>query len=311
MSSFIFTTMLKRQIDLFVATFQNDGNALFKNENNTLIHPGEYGMYREQRFRALLQAFLTRDYSVSDGFIISSVDNHVTTQCDVLVHNAFSMPLTDGGLGKFYPVEDVYAIIEMKSDLDKPNFINALRKLAEVKMIGEDRQNPHIHKDIPFLNYNAIPTFLVCNKLKFRDIESLNFEEIYDGIDRKYWHNAILSIEDGLLIYKFDIAALPDKSKEVYQKTKFSSLFTTVKYQYAQHVIKFGKSTEPYNCTPILIRSSTEHKYDHIMSFLMMVKGALDDEVKYFFDSIIYVNLHNAPDYTEYHSVIPDHPDNN
>ena len=102
MSSSIFTTMLKRQIDLFVATFQNDGNALFKNERTALIHPGEYGMYREQRFRSLLQSFLTRDYSVSDGFIISSVDNNVTTQCDVLVNNAFS-PLTNRQRGISFP----------------------------------------------------------------------------------------------------------------------------------------------------------------------------------------------------------------
>lgn len=307
MSSSIFTTMLKRQIDLFVATFQNDGNALFKNERNALIHPGEYGMYREQRFRSLLQSFLTRNYSVSDGFIISSVNNNVTTQCDVLVHNAFSMPLTDGGLGKFYPVEDIYAIIEIKSDLDKPAFIKALRKLAEVKMIGNDRNNPHINKNTPMLNYHTIPTFLVCNKLRFSDINSLDFETIYTGIDRKYWHNAILSIEDGVLMYKFAVADLPPKSNEIY-RSHFDSVcltqYKTIKYQYSQHIIKFGKTVESYDCTPVLYHSSTENKYDHIMTFLMMIMGAINDEVKYSFDSVIYLDINKSPDYTEYHSAI-------
>ena len=307
MSSSIFTTMLKRQIDLFVATFQNDGNALFKNERNALIHPGEYGMYREQRFRSLLQSFLTRNYSVSDGFIISSVNNNVTTQCDVLVHNAFSMPLTDGGLGKFYPVEDIYAIIEIKSDLDKPAFIKALRKLAEVKMIGNDRNNPHINKNTPMLNYHTIPTFLVCNKLRFSDINSLDFETIYTGIDRKYWHNAILSIEDGVLMYKFAVADLPLKSNEIY-RSHFGSVcptqYKTIKYQYSQHIIKFGKTVESYDCTPVLYHSSSENKYDHIMTFLMMIMGAINDEVKYSFDSVIYLDINKSPDYTEYHSAI-------
>lgn len=307
MSSSVFTTMLKRQIDLFVATFQNDGNALFKNERTALIHPGEYGMYREQRFRSLLQSFLTRDYSVSDGFIISSVDNNVTTQCDVLVHNAFSMPLTDGGLGKFYPVEDIYAIIEIKSDLDKPTLIKALRKLAEVKMIGNDRHNPYINNNTPMLNYYTIPTFLVCNKLRFTDINSLDFETIYAGIDRKYWHNAILSIEDGVLAYKFTVADLPPKSKKIYQNLSNSALsapYSSIKYQYPQHIIKFGKTVESYDCTPVLYHSSAEHKYDHIMTFLTMIMSALNDEVKYSFDSIIYLDTNKSPDYTEYHSAI-------
>lgn len=306
MSSSIFTTMLKRQIDLFVATFQNDGNALFKDERNTLIHPGEYGMYREQRFRSLLQSFLTREYTVSDGFIISSVDNNVSTQCDVLVHNAFSMPLTDGGLGKFYPVEDVYAVIEIKSDLDKPAFIKALRKLAEIKMIGDDRKNPHIHKNIPFLNYYTIPTFLVCNKFRFHDVDSLDFEMIYEGIDRKYWHNAILSIEDGLLMYFFNVADLPPESKKAYEDTRYSDPRVMVRYQYSQHIINFGGEIEKHDCTPILLHSSATSKYDHIICFLMMLKGALDDEVKYFFDSIMYVDIDKHPSFTEYRSEISD-----
>ena len=44
----IFSTLLERQINQFIETYQKDSNIIFKDFNNTLIHPGEYGMYREQ-----------------------------------------------------------------------------------------------------------------------------------------------------------------------------------------------------------------------------------------------------------------------
>ena len=296
MSSSIFTTMLKRQIDLFVATFQNDGNALFKNERNALIHPGEYGMYREQRFRALLQSFLTRDNAVSDGFIISSVDDHVTTQCDILVHNALAMPLTDGGLGKFYPVEDIHAVIEMKSNLDLPSLKEALRKLAKVKMIGDERQNPSNIKYADFLNHDTIPTYLVCNKLTIKDLKTIDFAAIYDGIDRKYWHNAILSVEDGVFSYAMYIKDMPNSSRKLYESYNHKSPFGVYQYQFPQHIIRVGEEIETYNCRIDFDPANKAYKYDHIMLFLMLMKHAIDHQVKYYFDSSTYVKLREIED---------------
>lgn len=291
MSSKIFTALLKRQIDLFVATFQQDGNTLFKNEHNALIHPGEYGMYREQRFRALLQAFLTRDYAVSDGFIISSVDDHVTTQCDILVHNAMSMPLTDGGLGKFYPVEDIYAIIEMKSNLDHSSLAKALQKLAKTKMIGDERKNPSNTKYADFLNHDAIPSYLVCNKLAIKNLDTIDFEAIYEGIDRKYWHNGILSVEDGVFSYAIHVADMSDYSRNLYESLNHKNPFGIYQYQFPQHIIRVGESIDAYNCPIDFDPANKAYKYDHIMLFLMLMKHAIDHQVKYYFDSSTYVKL--------------------
>ena len=220
-SSKIFTTLLQRQVNIFVATSQTDGNALFKDERNALIHPGEYGMYREQCFRELLQSFLTRNCKISDSFIISACDDHITTQCDVLMRNAFSMPLTDSGIGKFHPAEDIYAVVEMKSNLTKATLKDALRKLAKVKMISDDRRNKVENQETRVLNHNLIPTFLVCNKFTFDKIEDLDLSEIYEGIDRKYWHNAILSVEDRLVLYRFGLTDLPPKTKKCYENTTY------------------------------------------------------------------------------------------
>ena len=298
MSSKIFTALLKRQIDLFVATFQHDGATLFKNEQNALIHPGEYGMYREQRFRALLQSFLTRDCAISDGFIISSIDNHVSTQCDILVHNAFSMPLTDGGLGKFYPVEDIYAIIEMKSNLNLTTLRDALRKLAETKKMEEERINPTTNKDTCFTNFDTIPTYLVCNKISIHDLHAIDFDSIYEGIDRKYWHNGILSVEDGVFSYAINVADMPAVSKYLYKSYKHKNPFGKYQFQCPQHILKTGKFIEVYDCSIDFSPANIANKYDHIMLFLMLMKHAIDHQRRYYFDSAEYVAMREFGDST-------------
>lgn len=290
MSSKIFNTLLQRQIDLFVATFQDDGNVLFKDKQNILIHPGEYGMYREKCFRELLQSFLTRDCSISDGFIFSSCGDHISTQCDLLVKNAFSAPLTDSGIAKFHPAEDVYGVVEMKSNLTKAAFSDSLRKLAEVKMISEDRKNRQEYQEIRVLNHNLIPTFLVCNKLDFKNIESLDLDELYNGIDRKYWHNAILSVNDGVLLYQYRLDDLPVKSKKCYEKTSFYEPNKVISCQYSQHIFQFPTETEGYDCSYYFLRANHENKYTHIVSFLSLMKQAINEMIKYQFDSLEYIN---------------------
>lgn len=293
MASKIFHTLLQRQIGMFVATFQEDSTSLFKNEHNKLIHPGEYGMYRERCFCALLDSVLTRDCALSDGFIFSARDNR-STQCDILVKNAMSMPLIDNGIAKFHPVEDIYAVIEMKSNLTKDELAITLQKLARVKMIGNDRTtrreiwetNPHA--------YDAIPTFLVCNRLLVSDLETLDFETIYEGIDRKYWHNAILSIEDGLYNYQYNKSQLPPY---VSKKPPYISIpeGKDIGVECPQLTFRLKKETVTIDCTPSYITAQPADQYAHIIRFLSLITQAINLSVKYQFDSVKYIN-HNSSD---------------
>lgn len=120
--SHIFRTILERKIDVFVGTYSDDGNSLFKNKDTgKLIHPGEYGMYREQTFKELLRVITCKDMDISDGFIITSKDE-ISTQCDIVIYNHNAIPLIDNGIEKFYPIEEVNGIEEVKSDLSYKDF---------------------------------------------------------------------------------------------------------------------------------------------------------------------------------------------
>lgn len=287
MASKIYLTLLLRQISMFVATFRDDSSSLFQNEQNALIHPGEYGMYRERCFCELLRSVLTRECTLSDGFIFSARDRR-TTQCDILVKNAMSMPLTDSGVAKFHPVEDVYAIVEMKSNLTLEELTQALRKLAQVKQIGDDRTTRRQSRDADRLAYDPIPTFLVCNKLRLRDPSELDFDAIYRGIDRKYWHNAILSVEDGLFNYCYRPSQLPERAAGMYRSISVPQdrkLITPC----PQLTFRFRRETVGFDCEPNFIPPQPSDKYAHIIRFLSMITRAIDLSVKYRFDSVQYL----------------------
>lgn len=290
MSNKIYTTLLQRQIDTFVATFQDDGASLFKNEQNALIHPGEYGMYRERCFCTLLRAVLTRDCSLSDGFIFSSRHEQPTTQCDILVKNALSMPLTDSGIAKFHPVEDIYAVVEMKSNLTKKELTETLQKLAKVKMIGDDRKTRANYQKAVFPAFDAIPTFLVCNRLSFTAIESLDFDTIYNGVDRKYWHNAILSVEDGLFLYRYRPSDLSKEEAAAHERETGLDSNQYIPWPFPQVNYRSNPETAAYDSEPDYQPAVPEDKYRHIMDFLSFLSHAIYLSEKYQFDSAEYLN---------------------
>lgn len=284
MASNIFKTLFQREVDNFVQSFADDSSKLFKNQNNRLFHPGEYGMYKEACLRKLLSTVLSKNEAVSDGFIITSRDNH-STQCDILIHDSKTLPLVDGGVAKFFPIEDIYAIGEVKSNPKKDDMIEALQKLATNKKLADDRINKL--KNTSALHLDTIQTFLVCNKFDF-DITSLKLDEVYHDFDRKYWHNSILSLEDGLFSYQIILDQLTPKIKEY-----FLSLGVTVgaEIQFPEIVIKNGDLIERCNSLTKSYKPNEDEKYNHIFIFLSALKDAIDYAPRYLFDSISYLGL--------------------
>ena len=67
MASRIFMQIFDRQIAQFAGLFAEDSSAIFKDEKEKLIHPGEYGRYREEPCKGLLRTILERGVNISDG----------------------------------------------------------------------------------------------------------------------------------------------------------------------------------------------------------------------------------------------------
>ena len=54
----IFEKLIKSKIEHFVAEYTNLSRSVFVNEEGVLIHPGEFGMYRERILSELPSLFL-------------------------------------------------------------------------------------------------------------------------------------------------------------------------------------------------------------------------------------------------------------
>jgi hypothetical protein len=219
MSSTVFGQLLDEQIDIFRNSFSSVSRAAFYDERSgRLIHAGEFGMYREAICRDFLSLLIPGRLALSQGFLINTYDE-VSTQCDIIVYDAVSTPLIQSeSRQRFFPVETVCAVGEVKSKMSKTDVKEALRKLVNAKKMGEQipLNNPFIRRDPSashqsqmyspetFL-YDQLITFLICEKFDF-NLDGLAIDELYENdVLRRHRHNLIFSLEDGLLLYYFDV----------------------------------------------------------------------------------------------------------
>lgn len=218
MSNKIIDELIEERIDIFRSAFAQRAKVLFQDDekHNNLRHPGEFGTYREAITHDFLQSFLPQHLAIDTGFIVNALGD-VSRQIDLVIYDpSLTPPLESKNRQRFFPVETVIAAGEVKSDVDKGQFKDALIRLAEIKKmrsklpieasantrwhgLGNTEYNPD---KIPF---DQVFTFLICNCIKFslRNDPYLpsTLNEIYESVAFEHRHSSVLSIEDGLLHY--------------------------------------------------------------------------------------------------------------
>lgn len=211
----VFNALLREKADQFRAAFSTVSTEMFYDEElGRLRHTGEYGTFREAVVKDLLKFVIPRNLDISSGFVITPTDD-ISTQCDIVVFDTNRTPFYENNdRQRFFPVESVFCVIEVKSTLSKTGLGDALNKLSEVKKLGENLPHPSITDsardssfDPVYHAYDRVPTILVCNNLNFSRTDGLDgleneIDELYDTETRPHnRHNMILSIDDGLLCY--------------------------------------------------------------------------------------------------------------
>ena len=224
MPNSIFTKILDDTIHKFMADFCSMPKELFYDEKDNLFHPGEYGSYREEVVRCLFRNIIYEDLSISDGFLINSEDKH-STQCDIIVYDKKRTPILTESNKIFVPVETCVGIGEIKSTLSKSEFKKALRKLSNNKKLKESASGSTVRRskkgdfDAAENSCDQLYSFLICKNLDF-NINKIDFDEIYDGIEHRNRHNLILSVEDGLFLYEFNFNLMSESRRKVYEKQR-------------------------------------------------------------------------------------------
>jgi hypothetical protein len=103
--------------------------------NQIFLHQGIKGEGNENVLRELLVKFIPKKYGVSSGIIVDSKGKQ-SKQCDIIIYDNWHYPevlsLTSV---KLFPVEFVYAVIEVKTTLTKEESLIALENIKSVKSL--------------------------------------------------------------------------------------------------------------------------------------------------------------------------------
>ena len=148
----IFEEIVYEKIEIFKNSFSNISRNVFKGKNGeTIFHPGEFGTYRENICKEFLRLFTPSPFGIGSGFVINDV-GHVSNQCEIIIFDRENTPLIESNEKmRFFPVETVVGVGEIKSNLKKEDFIDSLNRLAFIKSMREKISLPTIIKSIALL----------------------------------------------------------------------------------------------------------------------------------------------------------------
>jgi hypothetical protein len=119
---------------LFVS-LQQQLEVHLQTERRVSTHPGAKGDSAELNWKALLDDHLPSRYRVAKGFVIDS-HGGVSDEIDLVVYDRQYSPLLFNRDGVLYvPAESVYAVLEVKQQLDKGTVDYAGRKAASVRAL--------------------------------------------------------------------------------------------------------------------------------------------------------------------------------
>lgn len=193
---------------IFKDSFNDSRKIFWDDKSNQLIHPGEYGEYREELAKKWLRMYVPGKFGIGSGFIISPKGS-ISTQCDIIIYDKTTTPVIESiDNQKFFPIETIACIGEIKSNINSNKELNShLEKLSVIKKLRDEAINPTPYfKGHTSLAYDTVTnpfdnfySFIICKKLNF-DLSSLQI--IYDKTEQRHKHNVVLSLDDGILFYK-------------------------------------------------------------------------------------------------------------
>lgn len=289
MSNYYLNEIINQQIYKFSLDFCHWAPKLFAHEKKPLIHTGEFGMYREEVARTFLRNVVSKKFEVNHGFILNPHEGNegISTQCDIVIYDKISTPFFEDGSAKFFPMETVVAIGEVKSDLNKTELATALNKLAAVKKKKETLT------DVTTLSRFQLDAH-------FED-EIKKYERVFfDKVPCQFWNQATPTFKDRierinqLTINNEEKKQLKYYSLEIERLKKLRDrLDFNIRYFHTDHVFTFlicNKITDvPLNELPNVIADiykSSKVKRIHRHNMILSLQDGL----------LIYIDPFNPKD---------------
>lgn len=215
--------------------------------NSLIDHPGEKGRAAEHIVRGMIRVLLPKKFSIGSGFIVTSDDKRSAQLDIVLFDETVNAPLSLVGDIGVFPVECVYAAIEVKSYLDSAAIVQTAKSIKTVRgfkehkyyratrlQIGKDG-NSIWEKRIEKVGTLAPRTYLFAFKTSFKTIAGLQ-----RAIERaSHTHEAFFH---GVIVLNKDWFIFQHATKKGLAK-KFSSRTGNAVKEFA---LKLSKDTIQY-----------------------------------------------------------------
>jgi hypothetical protein len=188
----IISKILSEECKIFYENYVGLSRNIFERENNTLIHAGEFGRYREKLVHNLLSKFSPTYIQMSEGFIVNKYGD-ISTQCDIIGSDRDQCIIRNGANQMFFMSEAIHLIGEVKSKIKVKNLNEILRKMSVQREIAVKGNHAKHFYGIPL-------SFLVCEEIESSSAILDYLSEIYDQ-NPFYQPNMILSLKNGLFTY--------------------------------------------------------------------------------------------------------------
>lgn len=122
-------TSLSKIFDGLSAKLQSEFDFL----SSQFSHRPSRGFAREYVLKELLRQYLPQKLAIGSGIVIST-DGSVSKQLDIVIYDATNTPIMYGaGDLQIFPVECVYAVIEVKSFLNSGELSKSIENVRSVK----------------------------------------------------------------------------------------------------------------------------------------------------------------------------------
>ncbi len=108
----------------------------FEFVNNYIEHQGEKGGANERILQELIIKFLPKKFGVGSGIIIDQ-DGKQAKQSDLIIYDTYLYPMIVGLTAThLFPIDIVYATIEIKTTLDSKSAMQAVENIQSIKKLN-------------------------------------------------------------------------------------------------------------------------------------------------------------------------------
>ncbi len=177
--------------------------------SSEIKHQGNKGTYRESALREfLLSGRLPKRFGIGTGEIIGPTRN-VSKQSDLVIYDQLDgMSLVYDDNVQIYPIESVFGVIEVKSQLSKTELIKSLENIKSVKSLCPTESVTKTTNSFISMTYPRPKPFgiVFAYSLSNNSLESLldNLREWEKENSKEHWPNLVVVLGEGVLYHYGD-----------------------------------------------------------------------------------------------------------